>query len=67
MKPEDIESYQRERKDGLHLRSYSHMRKMIELTQLFLDELFAINNGSTKNGNSNNNNSNNNNEHRKRE
>jgi len=39
MKPESFAKYQTKRKDGLHLRSFVHMRKIIECTEQFLQEL----------------------------
>eukprot|EP01117_Protostelium_nocturnum_P006855 TRINITY_DN2456_c1_g1_i1.p1 TRINITY_DN2456_c1_g1~~TRINITY_DN2456_c1_g1_i1.p1 ORF type:complete len:433 (+),score=108.93 TRINITY_DN2456_c1_g1_i1:293-1591(+) len=39
MNAEDIETYQRGRKDGLHLRSFPHMKKMLVDSNEFLKEL----------------------------
>ncbi|CAF1514018.1 unnamed protein product [Didymodactylos carnosus] len=39
MKPNDIELYQKEEKDGLHLRSYPHMRKLLIQTEEFINDL----------------------------
>lgn len=39
MTAKDFVKYQDERKDGLHLRSYAHMRKLVENTQMFLYNL----------------------------
>ncbi|PRP85203.1 hormonally up-regulated neu tumor-associated kinase-like [Planoprotostelium fungivorum] len=39
MTPDDVETYRRGKKDGLHLRSYAHMIKMLHDANRFLKEL----------------------------
>ncbi|KAL6047939.1 Hormonally up-regulated neu tumor-associated kinase-like [Balamuthia mandrillaris] len=39
MTPEEVEKYYTTRKDGLHLRTLSHMRRLIELAEEFMTEL----------------------------
>lgn len=36
MTPKDFLEYQKERKDGLHLRSFCHMKKLIQNTEIYL-------------------------------
>ena len=37
--PKDIERYQIEQKDGLHLRSYQHIQNIIDTSEKYLDKL----------------------------
>jgi len=39
MTPQDFAKYQNKRKDGLHLRSFAHMKKLIESAEEFLVQL----------------------------
>lgn len=39
MLPKDFEKYQRKQKDGLHLRSFKHMKHIVECSEQFLNEL----------------------------
>ena len=39
MKPQEFKEYQDELKDGLHLRSFVHMKHIIECAELYLNEL----------------------------
>jgi len=43
MTQEDVRRYQRKHKDGLHLRSYPHMKNLIECAAQFLDNLLLSN------------------------
>jgi hypothetical protein len=39
MLPKDFEKYQRKQKDGLHLRSFKHMKHIVECSEQYLNEL----------------------------
>eukprot|EP00005_Dracoamoeba_jomungandri_P005836 CAMPEP_0174259794 /NCGR_PEP_ID=MMETSP0439-20130205/8572_1 /TAXON_ID=0 /ORGANISM="Stereomyxa ramosa, Strain Chinc5" /LENGTH=390 /DNA_ID=CAMNT_0015343825 /DNA_START=249 /DNA_END=1421 /DNA_ORIENTATION=+ len=42
MWPNDIIAYAEKGKDGLHLRSFTHMQRLIELTEEFMDEMGLV-------------------------
>jgi aminoglycoside/choline kinase family phosphotransferase len=39
MQANDIESYKKEEKDGLHVRSYTHMKNLLKRTEIFMKDL----------------------------